>query len=61
VIKVILLANSKDDFILMTRAASWLLEREDRQDGIVSYGKGDDERLFYVKRNKSSSVTVRAA
>jgi hypothetical protein len=48
------------DMILAIRAAKWLLAQDlGQKDAILAYGKGDDEKSFYVKRNKSS-ITVRS-
>lgn len=55
--KIILKDIEPDDWILGIRAAKWLMERF-RKDACVAHGEGDEQRHFYVKRNKAS-ITVR--
>lgn len=57
--RVILRNVSVSDFVLAGRAVRWLEERPDVRDTIISFGDGpDDERLFYVRRNKSSIAVI---
>lgn len=46
--------------ILAVRASHWLQERPDRNDALVAYGEGTNEKTFYVVRRKSS-IVVRPA
>lgn len=55
--RIIFLEIAQDDMILACRAVNWLRERFTK-DAILAYGEGEDQRHFYVKRNKSS-ITVR--
>jgi hypothetical protein len=55
--KIILKDIPQDDWILGIRAAKWLAGRV-QKDALIAYGDGNDERNFYVKRNKAS-ITVR--
>ncbi len=49
-----------DDMILAVRAMRWLQERPDRNDALVAYDEGTNEKTFYVVRRKSS-IVVRPA
>ena len=43
-----------DNLVIAARAAKWILARPTQKDGILAYGEGPQEVVFYVKRNKAS-------
>ncbi len=58
--RVIFLDVPPADFVLATRAATWLLNQDlSQKDCILGYGEAHKStKHFYVKRNKAS-ITVR--
>jgi hypothetical protein len=56
--RIIFLDVPPADMDCAVRAAKWIIDRPQYKNAINCYGKGDDERCFYMQRNKAS-ITIR--